>query len=505
MQAGARFERWLAQWAVAAVIVIAMQLPALALGPVSVAGLAKGLQDAVVNISSTRVVGPQGEAFPDAPPGSPLGDLFDQLNPNNGQGDEAMGEARSLGSGFIIDAKGLIVTNNHVIEGADEILVYTTDGKRYSAKLVGADEKTDLAVLRIDAGHDLPFVSFGDSDTAEVGDWVMAIGNPFGLGGSVTLGIVSARNRDIQTGPYDNFIQTDAAINQGNSGGPLFDMDGRVVGINSAIISRTGGSLGIGFAVPANLARPVIEQLARYGETRRGWLGVSIQDVTEDIAQSLGLAGTQGAMVVGVTKGGPSQGVLRDGDIILDFDGRAIQQMRDLPRFVAETEVGKKVVVQVMRGDKQTQLTIALGRLEDGERLMAAQDEERLAEADTEPAPDPAAPNDPDPTDTAARQESLRAMVGLDADWLTSKTRRDYGFSSGMKGVVVTEVTHGSDAETKGIIPGLLIREVNQQPVGSLEELVQLVGAAREAGRPAVLLKVADAAGQARYVAVRLN
>ncbi len=261
----------------AAVISFAAPLGALAKGPESVARLASVLSPAVVNISTTKHIGGGGQEFPTAPDGSPLGQLFDDLNPNQGKGPQAEQEARSLGSGFIVKADGTIVTNNHVIDGADEIVVMLTDGTRLPAKLVGADDKADLAVIKVDAHHPLPFVEFGDSDTAQVGDWVMAIGNPFGLGGSVTLGIVSARNRDIQEGPYDDFIQTDAAINQGNSGGPLFDMDGKVVGINTAIIARGGSSLGIGFAVPVNLARPVVEQLAEYGETRRGWLGVNIR------------------------------------------------------------------------------------------------------------------------------------------------------------------------------------------------------------------------------------
>ena len=250
--------------------------------------------------------------------------MFDDLNPNEGQGPDAMREARSLGSGFIISADGTIVTNNHVVAGADEILVFLTDGTRLPARLVGADDKADLAVLKVEAGHELPFVAFGDSDSAEVGDWVMAIGNPFGLGGSVTLGIVSARNRDIQAGPYDDFIQTDAAINQGNSGGPLFDMNGNVVGINTAIIARGGSGLGIGFAVPVNLARPVVMQLAEFGETRRGWLGVGIQSVTDEMAATLGRADTHGALVVEVTATGPADGVVHEGDVILDFNGRSI-------------------------------------------------------------------------------------------------------------------------------------------------------------------------------------
>ena len=325
---------------------LALNAPAAwAKGPESVAPLAAQLSPAVVNIGTSRMIGGGGMPFPEAPEGSPLNEMFDDLNPNQGQGPEAMQEARSLGSGFIISADGLVVTNNHVVEGADEILVFLTDGTRLEAKLVGADTKADLAVLKVDAGHDLPFVEFGDSDSADVGDWVMAIGNPFGLGGSVSLGIVSARNRDIQSGPYDDFIQTDAAINQGNSGGPLFDMNGKVVGINTAIIARGGSSLGIGFAVPVNLALPVVEQLAEYGETRRGWLGVGIQDVTDQMAASLGRPNTYGAMVVDITKTGPADGVVHEGDIILDFNGRQIVKMRDLPRFVAVTAVGQKVKV----------------------------------------------------------------------------------------------------------------------------------------------------------------
>jgi serine protease Do len=282
-------------------------LPAQARGPESVAALAEQLSPAVVNIgTSRRVPGGGGVPFPEVPEGSPLQEFFDEHNPNNGLGEEQMQQARGLGSGFIISADGTIVTNNHVIEGAEQIEVYLTDGTRLPATIVGADDKTDLAVLKVEAGHALPFVEFGDSDSAVVGDWVMAIGNPFGLGGSVTLGIVSARNRDIQSGPYDQFIQTDAAINQGNSGGPLFDMDGKVVGINTAIIARGGSSLGIGFAVPGNLAKPVIDQLAEFGETRRGWLGVGIQEVSEDIRDSLGLASTAGALVIDVTRVGPS-------------------------------------------------------------------------------------------------------------------------------------------------------------------------------------------------------
>lgn len=491
--------RVLRSLAVAGVLALSVQVaPAAAKGPESVAALAEQLSPAVVNIgTSRRVPGGGGVPFPDLPDGSPLEDLFDEHNPNNGLGEEQMQEARSLGSGFIISADGIVVTNNHVIEGAEEIEVYLTDGTRLPATIVGKDDKTDLAVLKVDAGHELPFVEFGDSDRAVVGDWVMAIGNPFGLGGSVTLGIVSARNRDIQSGPYDQFIQTDAAINQGNSGGPLFDMDGKVVGINTAIIARGGSSLGIGFAVPVNLARPVIDQLAAFGETRRGWLGVGIQEVSEDIASSLGLKSTAGALVIDVTKGGPSEGQVVEGDIILEFDSKPIARMRDLPRVVAETEVGKAVPVKILRNGAEQTLSITLGRLELGEQLIAKNN------APATPAPTPA----PEPTATEEETPPLGLpdLVGFDVALLDENKRAEFGIAPEADGIVVTSVKSGSDADQKGFIPGLLVTEVNQKEIGTVDELSELVGQAKEAGRPAVLFKVIDPTGTSRFIAVRLG
>lgn len=467
---------------------------ALADGPESVARLASDLSPAVVNIgTSRRVPGGGGTPFPEFPEGSPLGDMFDDLNPNQGQGREMMREARSLGSGFIISADGLVVTNNHVIDGADEIEVFLTDGQRLPAKLIGKDDKTDLAVLKVDPGFDLPFVEFGDSDSAVVGNWVMAIGNPFGLGGSVTLGIVSARNRDIQSGPYDQFIQTDASINQGNSGGPLFDMDGKVVGINTAIIARGGSSLGIGFAVPVNLARPVIEQLTEFGVTRRGWLGVGIQEVTLDIAASLGRQDTAGALVIDITPGGPSDGFVLEGDIILEFDDRPIERMRDLPRVVAETAVGKAVPVTVLRNGEETTLDITLGRLEVGEQMIA----------DAAAGNAPSTPDAIEEPITAA--PDLSALVGFEIAPLDESNRTEFAIAPNVDGVVVTAVEDGSDAYDKGILPGLIIVEVNQRKIGSVEEVNDLVAAAREAGRPAVLFKVTDPTGASRFIAVRLG
>ncbi|WP_236898922.1 Do family serine endopeptidase [Devosia sp. SL43] len=455
-------------------------------GPESVAALAAQLSPAVVNIgTSRRVPVGGGTPFPEFPEGSPLAELFDELNPNNGQGGERMEEARSLGSGFIISAEGHVVTNNHVIEGAEEILVFLTDGRRLPAKLIGHDEKTDLAVLKVEAGSPLPFVEFGDSDAAEVGDWVMAIGNPFGLGGSVTLGIVSARNRNINSGPYDDFIQTDASINQGNSGGPLFDMYGKVVGINTAIIARGSGSLGIGFAVPGNLARPVINQLAEFGETRRGWLGVGIQEVSEDIALSLDRPNTNGAIVVDIDPAGPSIGVMLEGDLILQFDGKDVQRMRDLPRIVAETEVGKAVPVLILRNGAEETVAITLGRLETTDIALVA----------------PAAGS----TGPAAVADGLSGIVGLTLGELTNLTRDEYGIGDDVSGPVVTGVESDSDAEDKGLIAGLVIREVNQKPVKDVAQVEQLVAEADSAGRDAVLFKVTDPAGSSRYVAVKLH
>jgi serine protease Do len=470
--------------------------PAYAKGPESVAVLAEQLSPAVVNIgTSRRIAGGGGLPFPEVPEGSPLEEFFDENNPNNGLGEEQMQEARSLGSGFIISAEGTIVTNNHVIAGAEEIEVYLTDGTRLPARIVGADDKTDLAVLKVEAGRELPFVEFGDSDSAVVGDWVMAIGNPFGLGGSVTLGIVSARNRDIQSGPYDQFIQTDAAINQGNSGGPLFDMNGKVVGINTAIIARGGNSLGIGFAVPVNLARPVIDQLAEFGETRRGWLGVGIQEVSEDIRDSLGLDSTAGALVIDITKGGPSENLIEQGDIILEFDGKPIARMRDLPRVVAETAVGKAVPVKVLRDGKQLDFDITLGRLEVGEQLIANRGQTPVEEA---PAPEAPAELEPAP-------EGLRDLVGFDVAPLDEDRRAEFGIAPEADGIVVTDVKGGSDADHKGFIPGLIVTEVNQRQIATVDELNELVGAAREAGRPAVLFKVQDPTGASRFIAIRLG
>lgn len=477
--------------ALAMCAMLAFGLPgtAIANGPQSVSGLAAQLSPAVVNIGTSYMLDGSGMPFPEAPEGSPLNELFDDLNPNEGLGPEAMQEARSLGSGFIISADGVIVTNNHVVAGASEIVVFLNDGTRLPATLVGSDDKADLAVLRVEAAKPLPFVEFGDSDAADVGDWVMAIGNPFGLGGTVTLGIVSARNRDIQSGPYDDFIQTDASINQGNSGGPLFDMDGKVIGINTAIIARGGYSLGIGFAVPVNLARPIVAQLTEFGETRRGWLGVGIDNVSDEMAASLGRPNTQGAFVVDVTRTGPSEGILLEGDLILDFNGRKIIRMRDLPRFVAETAVGELAKVTVLRDGKEVTLDVTLGRLEEGEKLIASTQD-----------PAPQAPELP-----SSSAPGLRELLGIEVGVINEEAREAFDIGGDVDGIVILDVVEGSDAARQGLLSGLVISEVNQQPVTSVAELADKVDAAKEAGRPAVLFRVTDPAGSSRFVAIKLE
>src|SRR5246500_1810044 len=364
--------------ALAAALCLTAAQPAAARGPENIADVAEQVIDAVVNISTSQKVDPRVTEMPDLPPGSPMEEFFDQFFKNRrggGGNDQTPRRINSLGSGFIIDASGLVVTNNHVIAEADEINVILNDGTKLKATLVGKDNKSDLALLRVHSDKPIKAVKFGDSEKLRLGEWVIAIGNPFSLGGSVTAGIVSARNRDINSGPYDNYIQTDAAINRGNSGGPLFNLDGEVIGINTAIISPTGGSIGIGFAVPSKTAMPVIDQLRQFGETRRGWLGVRIQQVTDDIADSLNINPPRGALVAGCDEKGPAKPAgIEPGDVIVKFDGKDIKEMRDLPRIVADTPVGKDVDVTIVRKGKEESKTVKLGRLDEGEKQAALTD-----------------------------------------------------------------------------------------------------------------------------------
>lgn len=446
----------------------------------SFADLAEELSPAVVNISTTTVLSDQPNNFPQFPPGSPFEDFLEEFRDRGSKR-----QSQALGSGFIIDKEGIVVTNNHVIETADQIRVTLHNDKTFDAVLLGRDPKTDIAVLKIEPeGEELTTVSFGDSDTLRVGEWVMAIGNPFGLGGTVTVGIVSARGRDIGNGPYDDFIQTDASINRGNSGGPLFNLDGEVIGINTAIFSQSGGSVGIGFSIASNLASNVVDQLAEYGRTRRGWLGVFIQEITPDIAESLGLEDERGALVSSVHPEGPAEaGGMKAGDVVLSFDGKDIEDMRSLPRIVAETAIGKKVVVKVLRGGEIETLTIELGELEQAEQAG-------LLSGRT----------------TAPSKPHSFASLGFTVASLTDELREEYNIpdaSSGeaLRGVVVTEVVQGSPAAERGMQAGDIIRRIGQKQVMSQSDLIDGVAEARRLKKSTFLLLIRRE-GRERFVAI---
>jgi serine protease Do len=495
-------------------------------GPASVADLASGLLDAVVNISTSQNVKDDegvGPA-PRAPDGSPFQEFFNDFFNKQQGGKGGNHNVSSLGSGFVIDPSGYIVTNNHVIEGADDIEVNFANGTKLKAKLIGTDTKTDLSVLKVEPKTPLTAVKFGDSSVMRIGDWVMAIGNPFGFGGSVTVGIISGRGRNINAGPYDNFIQTDAAINKGNSGGPLFNMKGEVIGINTAIISPSGGSIGIGFSVPSELAAGVVGQLREYGETRRGWLGVRIQPVTDDIADSLGLDGAKGALVAGVIKGGPvDDGSIKAGDVILQFDGKPVNEMRDLPRVVAESPVGKEVDVVVLRDGKEQTVKVTLGRLEDS-------DEAAAADADADGSPDGVINPDPDENQDMDQPDSGQAppgpngngqtdqqgqvtpdaktpknVLGLSLSLLSPEIRKTFGIAESVDGVVVTEVTPGSAAAEKGLKAGDVIVEVAQEFMKSPDAVAAKVQSLKKEGRRNAQLMIASANGDLRFIAVPME
>ncbi|MBY5563746.1 Do family serine endopeptidase [Rhizobium leguminosarum] len=496
-------------------------------GPASVADLAEGLLDAVVNISTSQKVKDDEGAgpAPRAPDGSPFQEFFNDFF-NKQQGNKGGNHnVSSLGSGFVIDPTGYIVTNNHVIEGADDIEINFANGSKLKAKLIGTDTKTDLSVLKVEPKTPLKSVKFGDSSTMRIGDWVMAIGNPFGFGGSVTVGIISGRGRNINAGPYDNFIQTDAAINKGNSGGPLFNMKGEVIGINTAIISPSGGSIGIGFSVPSELASGVVDQLREYGETRRGWLGVRIQPVTDDIADSLGLDTAKGALVAGVIKGGPvDDGSIKAGDVILKFDGKTVSEMRDLPRVVAESTVGKEVDVVVLRDGKEQTVKVKLGRLEDSDQAAASDDAAPDGSQDDGViTPDPGENNDMDQPDTGDQVQPVpstpdqhkgqvspdaatpKNVLGLSLSLLSPETRKAFGIAESVDGVVVTEVTPGSASAEKGLKAGDVIVEVAQEFMKSPDAVAAKVQALKQEGRRNAQLMIAGANGDLRFVAVPME
>jgi serine protease Do len=478
--------------AVALVMAASLAAPtgSFAKGPESVADIASQLLDSVVNISTSQTVaGSRSAPAPKLPDGSPFQDFFDDFFDHQQNGDsQPPRRVQSLGSGFVIDASGLIVTNNHVIEGADEIIANFPDGSKLKATLVGTDDKTDLAVLKVEPEKPLRAIPFGDSDALRVGDWVMAIGNPFGLGGTVTVGIVSARNRDINSGPYDNFIQTDAAINRGNSGGPLFNMDGEVIGINTAIISPTGGSIGIGFAVPSSTAVNVINQLRQFGETRRGWLGVRIQEVTDDVAEGLSMNEATGALVAGVTDESPAAlAGIEPGDVILEFDGRKVAAMHELPRLVADEPIGKAVPVLVLRKGKQETVMVTLGRLDEAEDVAALDEPPPDSEAQT---PTPAVVNGP---------------LGLTLADLSPTLRSQFGIEDKVAGVVITEVADGSVAAEKRVQAGDVIIEISQEAVATPADVETRIEKLKSDGRKSALFLLANKDGDLRFVAVTLQ
>ncbi|WP_454684270.1 Do family serine endopeptidase [Ancylobacter moscoviensis] len=461
-------------------------------GPDTVADTAAQVMDAVVNISTSQTVAPsRGVPTPELPPGSPFEEFFEEFFKRRQQQgeDNAPRRVSSLGSGFVIDATGYIVTNNHVIADADEIFANFSDGTKLKAEVVGRDTKIDLALLKVTPEKDKPLkaVKFGNSDILRVGDWVMAIGNPFGLGGTLTVGVISARNRDINSGPYDNFLQTDAAINRGNSGGPLFNMDGDVIGINTAIISPSGGSIGIGFAVPSNTAVPIIAQLKEFGETRRGWIGVRIQQVTPEIAESLSLGKPRGALVGSVTEEGPAaKGGLKAGDVVVTFDGKEVKDMRGLPIIVADTPVDKEVEVVVVRKGEEHKLKLVVGRLDEEETKDSA--------AET-----------PEQKPDAQPPVATTKALGVEMAELTPELRTRFKIKDELKGVVVVTVEPGSVAAERGIAPGNLIVEVNQEATVTPKEVQDRVAALKKEGRRSALLMLSDAEGQVRFTALPIE
>jgi serine protease Do len=498
----ARLARRLAGRAsLAATAVLLMLAPAASQthrGPTSVAPVAEKLIDAVVNISTSQTVkGPEGVPLPRVPKGAPFEEFFeDFFNRKGGRGPSDR-KVSSLGSGFVVDgAEGIVVTNNHVIDGADEIIVNFNDGSKLKVdKVLGKDTKTDIAVLKVTPRKPLPAVTFGSSNRLKVGDWVMAIGNPFGLGGSVTVGIISAKQRDINSGPYDDYLQTDAAINKGNSGGPLFNMEGEVIGVNTAIISPTGGSIGIGFAVPADTAAIVVDQLRQFGETRRGWLGVKIQTITDDLAEAYGVKENAGALVASVTPNSPAaEAGIQDGDIILKFDGKDVTSMRGLPRLVAQTPIGKSVDVELMRKGQRTSLKVAIGRLSEESEPVKTSTKESPPKGKGK-----AKERDKDSGKSAPARPSL---IGLVLAPLTDELRAKHKLGKEVKGVIVLEVDPASPAAEKGVKVGDVIVEAAQDAVTSLDDIAKSVDKVKKAGRKAVLLRLESGKGDLRFVAV---
>ena len=442
--------------------------------PASFADLAEKLMPSVVNISTTTTITTRSNPFPfEFPPGSPFEDMFKDY------GTPQKRQTSALGSGFIIDEKGIVITNNHVIQGAEDVFVRVNGEKNIKAKVIGADPGMDLAVLQIESNQKFTPVKFGDSDTARIGDWVIAIGNPFGLGGTVTAGIVSARNRSIGLSRYEDYIQTDASINQGNSGGPLFNMEGDVIGINTAILGQSG-SIGIGFAIPSNSAQKVINQLIEFGETKRGWLGVRIQTVTKDIADVEKLDEPRGALVASVAENSPSdKGGIKAGDIILEFDGKKINEMSELPRIVAETEVGKKVKLKVWRNKREITKEITLGRLETSEDFKS---QGVITEKPKEDI-----------------IEGLKIKVRL----LTKDDIEERNLPKDTTGLVITEIEKDSPINYLQI--DNIIVEAQKKKINTIGDLDNIVKLALKGADKSLLIAIYNNNNQRRYIGVKLN
>ena len=442
--------------------------------PESFADLAEKLMPSVVNISTTQTIVTNINPFPfEFPPGSPFEDMFKEFNTPQKR------KASALGSGFIIDAKGIVVTNNHVIQGAEDIMVTVNGEKEYEAKIIGADPLSDLAVLEIQSKDKFVPVKFGDSDKARIGDWVIAIGNPYGFGGTVTAGIISARNRSIGLSRYEDYIQTDASINQGNSGGPLFDMNGDVIGINTAILGQSG-SIGIGFSIPSNSAKKVINQLIEFGETKRGWLGVRIQNVTKEIADVEKLDKPRGALVASVAENSPSDKAgIKAGDIILEFNGILIKEMKELPRIVAQTEVGKTVEVKIWRNEKELTKKIKLGRLETSEDFKAEKKEEA----------------DPNISEIKTLKISVRVLSAKDV-----KIRK---LPEGTSGLVITNIQQ--DSLINYLKVDNIIIEAQKKKIRSVKDFEKIINGVLQSSEKTMLIAIYNNQNQRRYIGVKLD